>query len=278
MNQLVTCADDFGLSRGISDSILETVDRGAVRTISLLANGTAVEYALAEYAKRSERVTLALHVNLTEGKAISATKDIPHLVDEDGNFRYSIARLWLAYIFASYIERKALCEEVSREIAAQAARMRPALGSTGLVVNGHQHVQMIPFVFDAILNTEGVSAVRVIREPFYFCGMPSFRNMLALFVLARLSRRAAEKARARGIRTNDWFIGLLYSGRMNERVARAGLSKIGEGSVELLFHPGSATKGELIEWGGGNADLAWHYSPWRFRERASLLRIKKELE
>ena len=266
-------ADDFGLTQGITDTILETVDQGPVRLVSILANGEAVEYALSEYKKRSPFLKLALHLNLTEGKALSMPNDIPHLVDAKGMFRYSIARLWLAYIFGSRMKRSALRTEVHREIMAQCAVIRDTLGTKEFVINGHQHVHLIPFVFGAVMDTAGVSTVRIVREPFYICGMPSVRNTLARFVLALLSRHAAKRARMHGIHTNDWFIGLLYSGRMNEHIARVGLSKTGNGSVEMLFHPGSARDGELQGWQRSRADVAWHYSVQRTREREALKRL-----
>src|SRR3989344_3721426 len=72
IRSVTVCADDFGLSRGITDSILQTVDEGPVTQVSVIPNGEAVEYALAEYRRRSDRLALAVHVNLTEGKPLSS--------------------------------------------------------------------------------------------------------------------------------------------------------------------------------------------------------------
>ena len=275
-NTVTITADDFGLTRGITDTILEMVDGGHVQTVSILANGEAVAYALDEYRKRAQSLTLAVHLNLTEGRALSAPQDIPHLVDARGMFKHSIAGLWGAYLFGSHHTHAALRREVRAEMEAQCAVVRTALGTNALTVNGHQHVHMIPFVFEGLMAIRGVDAVRIVRENFFLCGIPSPVYVLARFVLAMLSMRATTSARALGIRTNDWFVGFLYSGHMDEDIARAGITHAGAGSVEVLFHPGSALPGELSEWQKSRAIIPWHYSPARVRERAALKKIHYE--
>jgi len=267
-------ADDFGLTRGITDTILEVVDKGPVRTVSILANGEAVEYALSEYKKRTAQVTLAVHIDLTEGKALLPFSTIPHLVDPRGMFKHSIAGLWGAYLFGSFQTRAVLRREVHAEMEAQCAIIRTALGTNAFAVNGHQHVHMIPFVFDELMTIQGVGAIRIVRENFFLAGIPSPVNILARFVLAVLSLRAAQKARALGMVTNDWFVGFLYSGHMNEDIAQSGIAHVGAGSVEVLFHPGSARSEELQEWRKGRAIIAWHYSPARLREREALKKFE----
>lgn len=266
-------ADDFGLTRGITDTILEVVDEGPVRMVSILANGEAVAYAVEEYKKRSEHLALAVHLNLTEGKALSAQQDIPHLIDAHGMFIHSIAGLWLAYIFGSSAKRAALRREVRAEMEAQCAVIRSALGARSLAVNSHEHAHMIPFVFNELISLEGITAVRIVRENFFLCGMPSLVNVFARWVLMVLSHFATLNARARGIHTNDWFVGFMYSGHMNEYIARAGIARARAGSVELLFHPGSAKNGELLEWRHSRAGIAWHYAKEREREREDLKKL-----
>lgn len=274
-NTITIAADDFGLTRGITDSILEVIDEGPVRLVSILANGEAVAYALSEYRKRAAYLTLAVHINLTEGKALLPFSDIPHLVDVRGMFKHSIAGLWLAYLFGTPRTRAALRREVRSEMEAQCAVVRTALGTNALTVNGHQHVHMIPFVFEELMTIQGIGAVRIVQENFFLCGIPSPVNVLARFVLALLSHRATLSANALVVRTNDWFVGFLYSGHMNEAVARSGIAHAGAGSVEVLFHPGSARSGELQEWRKGRAIIPWHYAPARLREREALKKLSK---
>ena len=271
---IMITADDFGLTRGITDTILEVVDGGPVKRVSILVNGEAVEYALSEYKKRAASLTLALHLNLTEGRALSAPQDISHLVDVHGIFNHSIAGLWWSYLFGSHTKRAALRREVRTEIQAQCAVVRVALGTSTLTVNGHEHVHMIPFVFDELVSIPCISEVRIVREHSFLRGLPSLENALAYPVMRWwCSTRARYIVRKRKIRTNDWFVGFLYSGRMDQKVAQTGIARAGEDSVEVLFHPGSARKGELKEWRESRAQIAWHYARARQREREVLKKL-----
>lgn len=270
--KIVITADDFGLSRGITDSILETVDNGPVRRVSILANGEAVEYALQEYAKRKDHLELAVHLNLTEGKALSASEDVPHLVDKEGRFKHSVAGLWGAYLLSSQNTRNEYRKEIRQEIDLQIARILRATSVSEIAVNGHQHVHLLPFVADEIAAMPQVSSLRLVCEPSYFSGPFSPMQGIARPILRLLSHRAHVAAKA----GNDWFVGFLYSGNMTIDRARRGLRRIPSGSVEVLFHPGSVREGELKEWKTSSGDLRWHTSPNRALERAELLLIRIE--
>lgn len=263
-------ADDFGLTRGITDTILETVDNGPVTLVSVIPNGEAVEYAAEEYKKRSGRLMLAMHLNLTEGRALSDKKGVSFLVDSVGNFKYGIAGLWGAYLIGSGRTKSHFREQVRREIEAQLAQVREVSGVNEVLVNGHQHVHLIPFVFDVLVSLPDIVSIRTIREPFQWTWSPI--TLLAHLILLHLSRRAVRIVRSRGIATNDAFVGFLYSGHMTEQTLRAGLARA-RGSVEILLHPGSALPGELNAWRGTHSDIAWHYSPWRAKERALLRKM-----
>jgi len=264
-------ADDFGLTRGITDSILDVVDNGPVRLVSIQTNGEAVDYALAEYQKRADFLTIAVHIDLTDGKALLPFSEIPHLVDARGIFVHSLEGLWLRYMFGSRRVREALRCEVHAEMEAQCAIVRRIAGAHGFAVNGHRHVHLVPFVFDELMKIDGVSAIRTVREPFFFCGFPPLVHLVAREVLRLLSRRARGIAHARGILTNDWLVGFLYSGHMTEQRARTGLAHAGEGSIELLFHPGSAKEGEFKgQYAQRSGTVAWHYALERARERETL--------
>ena len=261
--RFVVTAEDFGLSRGITDSILETVDKGPVRRVSIIGNGSAFASAVAE-AKRRPHLKLALHVNLTEGRPLSPRHAIPQLVDARGFFAYAPAAL-----LARSLMSRALSQQIRIEVAAQVLRAREALGTGALLVNGHQHVHLIPAVADALASMEGVAAVRNVSEPFYLAGSVSLAHLAARPLLAFLSRRAGRKLAL----ANAWFVGFLYSGRMTARALAAGLASVRNDGGEVLMHPGSALPGELAEWSG---DVAWHYAAARAAERQLLLTTRLE--
>lgn len=275
---MIVSADDLGLTRHNTDTILEAADSGALTSVSVLANGEALEYALAEYAKRKDALLLSAHLNLTEGKPVSPAADIPLLVDERGFFNCSPGRLWLRFLCSSPKKRKALKEQVAHELSAQWGLLRAratAHGADLARADGHQHVHMVPFVFDEVLLLPGLKHIRMVREPWYVANL-SFgflKNSLGCVALGSFARRNALRTKAQGIETNKYFLGVRYSGAMTLSAVEAGLQSIAAlpaGETEILFHPGEALPSELAEWKESGANVAWHYSSWRARERGLL--------
>lgn len=271
-HSFIVSADDLGLTRRATDSILEAFDRGAVTSTSILANGEATEYALQEYQKRRGGLTLAVHLDLTEGKALSDPKEIPHLVNANGMFKNSSTSLLLTYLFSSNSRRKELREQVERELRAQWQRIRAEVSVDA--ANGHQHVHMIPFVFDIVLELPDIRYIRIPTEPFYYV-RGNLRTYFSMHALTRyaflfLGWRNRAHTSASNIRTNDYLLGFLFSGHMTYDNVAAGLSALRNyrpGIVELVFHPGVAERSEFDK---DHANSAWYLSPAHQAEKALL--------
>ena len=283
MRKLSITADDFGLTRSVTDAALKAFDRGVLTAVSILPNGDAVGYALAEYEKRRDRLTLSVHLNLTEGPALSLKEEVPLLTDERGMLCHSFVSLWAAYLFASAAKRDALRGQIRRELSAQIRRIREGVQEgSGLRLDGHQHIHMLPFVFDVVLSiapTCGVSSVRIPQESFFLA--PPWRvyvssNLLKHILLNLLARHNRKKAEAQALAANSFFVGVLHSGCMSTRSLRGGLSRIARiapsSAVEVLFHPGEERPdAALAQY---TKSKRWYSSPWRARELDSLLSPK----
>lgn len=266
--RIVVTADDYGLTRGVTDTILEAADAGILTRVSILANGTAVDFALAEYLKRKEKLELSLHLNLTEGKPLSAPADIPHLTGRDGCFRYSPIGL----LFRSLMPfgRSKLRAEIQLEIEAQLRHVEKKLGLPMHFVDGHQHVHMVPMVcrtLEEVHATHPFRGVRLSREPFFF-SKEVFTSLSELVTRHfGLSVLSWWNNRTRNLPFADRFIGLIASGQLtldNVRAALAEATRFGGGTVEIGTHPGGTQSNELTDWKG---NTEWYTSPWRLLER-----------
>src|SRR3989440_1982544 len=67
---LVVNADDFGLSPGVTDGILEAHAAGVVSSVSVLVNAPGWEHAVAAL-RGTESLGVGLHLNLTAGEPVS---------------------------------------------------------------------------------------------------------------------------------------------------------------------------------------------------------------
>lgn len=274
-------ADDIGLTKHNTDTILETVDARVVTGVSMLANGEALEYAATACGARSGTVRVAVHLNLTEGPALSDAAAIPLLADERGHFKHSVLMLGLSYACSSARRRRDFRTQIRLELTRQWNIVRATLqqqGTDAVRADGHQHVHMLPFVFDEIVGLSGLVSIRIPDEPVHVVRRSEaaiLRYLLPLLGMRLFANRNRRVADSRGILSNAAFVGFLFSGHMTADSAREGLVRAREqhaASVEVLFHPGSSQDGELASWNDSRADTAWHRSPRRIAERAVLLR------
>lgn len=181
-------ADDWGLSEGINDAIIELALSGKLYSVSLMANSEFLNYRLDELLRISSP-RWALHLNLTEGRAISSLDSSSGLVDGSGMFQGQ-KRLWLN-IFWGALSPAA----VVAEFKAQWGQLE-SLGVNITEINGHHHVHQLPRVYrileKEILKKENVS-LRVMADP----------SHLASYIMGRRLSWAAD---SRVKRTSHMYI------------------------------------------------------------------------
>lgn len=83
--KLIINADDFGLSKSISDGIILGIQEGYITSTSIMANMPCAEYAVKKSVEYDINC-IGLHINLTVGKPIIENCN---LVDNEGIFYYN---------------------------------------------------------------------------------------------------------------------------------------------------------------------------------------------
>jgi hypothetical protein len=175
---------------------------------------------------------------------------------------------------------------VRTELKAQVEKVRDAVGrNIPLRLDSHQHPHHIPFVFRIVADLcrdLPAAGMRLVREPFFVDTRALRRHSLGGVgkhaLLNALSARHRPELAARGIASDDWFVGALLTGRMSPSAVDASLRRIralsrgdaGNVSVEILFHPGGAVPGEEAIWARYPAIRAYYFSPWRRFESEGL--------
>lgn len=79
-------ADDFGLTKGVTDGIIKAHLEGVVDSTTLMMNGLAVNYAITR-AKQIPSLQVGIHLVLTWGKPIA--DNVPELIKSNGTFKYT---------------------------------------------------------------------------------------------------------------------------------------------------------------------------------------------
>lgn len=83
--KLILNADDFGLTARVNQAILETMNRGIVRSTTIMMNQPGTQDAI-NLVKAGKVKSLGLHLNLTAGQPLSPANKLPDLIDTNGQF------------------------------------------------------------------------------------------------------------------------------------------------------------------------------------------------
>ncbi|HEV3344908.1 MAG TPA: ChbG/HpnK family deacetylase [Pirellulales bacterium] len=276
MNRLLLHADDFGFNDAITRGIIEGFSNGLLTGASVLTNAPAAPLAV-ELWKWLERLRaagglpsapmrhrlgdgsmsfddapfdLGVHLNLTQGRPLTAPRYADELLDTEGRF-LTPGKLFLK-LFASGRRWRATLNE---ELAAQIEWLLDhGLGPTHL--NGHQYVEMMPVVGELIpvlAQRYGVGWVRAACEPGHLrhslwpglrlanCGLSSIKHGYAVRF-----RRVLDAA---GIRHADAYFGASHAGRIDLAIVRRFLRLARSHAVsEIAFHPGQQCNEETLIW------------------------------
>lgn len=144
MRKLIVDADDFGLTRGINQGILETIEKGIVQSINVISNMPYYEEVL-NLVKKYPHVSVGIHFNLVTGKPISSLEKVRSLVDEKGNF------LTGANFKKKYLKGKIKKKEISHELEEQIKALTN-LGIKPTHFNFHQIKLLFPRILPLIIR------------------------------------------------------------------------------------------------------------------------------
>jgi chitin disaccharide deacetylase len=200
--RLRLCADDYGISPAVNRAIRDLITRGRINATSVMvvAPSFSSEEALALLAVAPPGVAVGLHFTLTAP-----------FQPRTGGFRPLASADHfpsLQHAFAAGLLRRLHLVALAAEAAAQLEAFRSAFGRLPDFVDGHQHVQLLPQVGDALLAVMQRSAPQAwIRQ----CGRSAALTRRARdpkgLLLDLLSRRLRVRSAAMGISTNPAFAG-----------------------------------------------------------------------
>jgi predicted glycoside hydrolase/deacetylase ChbG (UPF0249 family) len=247
LKTLVVTADDVGLHPGMTLGALRAHDRGIVTACSVVANGRALDDAV---ERLRDRPGLDAGIHLTfvgSERPLSPPERVSSLLGPDGaflpGFRAFAARYVLGRIDPAELEAE-LRRQIERLLAA---------GLNLVHANSHQHLHVLPRVFEVVLKLAEdyrIPWVRIPRDPAALRSLNP--RALEIAILNGIGRTARRQARGSRIETADRTVGILDAGRLTPgRLVRI-LGDV-DGITELVCHPGVGD-GELAgvyDWGYG---------------------------
>ena len=242
---LVVTADDVGLHAGMTDGAIEAHERGIVTACSVVPAGRDFARA-ADQLRERPSLAVGVHLTLVGARPLSTPGEVPSLVGRDGallpGFGVFLRRYYAGNIAPEHVEW-----ELRRQIEA----VRNA-GLSVSHINGHQHLHVLPRVYDVVMRLAAEYGIAFVRTP--VDRQPRHVPLARWLAVAALSRYA-RAARRRGptcerARVGDGTIGIAQAGHLTVGRIAALLPLVG-GITELVCHPGLDERAIATEfpWG-----------------------------
>ncbi|MBR0418649.1 MAG: ChbG/HpnK family deacetylase [Erysipelotrichaceae bacterium] len=90
--KLIVQGDDYGFTKGVTYGILEGIDHGVLTASGMFANMDIAPWA-AKFMKERKDFCWGIDFNVVSGPSVCDPKEIPHMVDENGEFIRSGVRV-----------------------------------------------------------------------------------------------------------------------------------------------------------------------------------------
>ncbi len=239
MNNFFFHADDFGRSPNISKTIYACIKKKTISSISIIVSEKI--YGL-NYLRKIN-ISKRLHLNLTDFSEKKSNKD----------FIYNLSFLYLS-LMPFLPNFKINKKKVENEILRQIKLYKKCIKKDEIFLDGHQHVHMIPWVFNIIFNLRKKNNIVSIRIPDEIFAINIF-DLLKLSILKNLFKCFIikffiyiSKSKIDKIKYNYNFFGVIYSGLQNDKslkkIILLSKKKTNKKKIEILLHPGYANSKE----------------------------------
>lgn len=241
VKKFILNSDNFGLSPDYNRAVLNGYNNGFLKSASLVANGSAFDAAVNEILPECPKISIGVHLNLTIGKSLSRSS---LLTDSVGNFNLN----FLSALFKS--SNPEFLKQVEKEFRVQIEKIASVVKITH--IDSAAHIHAIPAIFEIVCklaNEYKIPYVRTHFEEFYV--VPDLKsnlniryplNIFKLITLNILTLKNRETIKKYDLNTNNYIVGVTYSGMMSNKVLEAGLKTLSDEDdfvAEGVFSPAS---------------------------------------
>jgi predicted glycoside hydrolase/deacetylase ChbG (UPF0249 family) len=246
MKRLVVNADDFGLTESINRGIIVAHRDGILTSASLLANGSATGQAIASSLQFPE-LSVGVHLNISEGRPVSPAAHVSSLVNERGELHLKPLPMWIRIA-----RRQINLEDIRTECRAQILKIIDG-GITPTHLDGHLHIHVLPQVSRIVIGLAHEFRITNVRCPTENLeatfpllwkiggGVAALRRFAIAYAVSSSARRLREELRITGLVCPGAFLGLAHTGFLDTQALGALLPVVGDGTTELMCHPGYAS-------------------------------------
>jgi predicted glycoside hydrolase/deacetylase ChbG (UPF0249 family) len=226
--RLIINVDDFGACREVNMAVMQIARASILGGASVLANGICWQQAV-DFLRDNLELSAGIHLNVVEGRAISAAPEVRIITDRDGSFPglSALLKRWI-------LRPLAVSRAVEIEWRAQIERLMRA-GVWLKHADSHQHLHAFPPAYCCAVRLCQEYGIPALRHPCEKGALP-FRRKSALALQTSLSI-SQQVARRTGLRHNDYFLGFRRVGAYGVSELIEDLRRIPNGLTEIALHP-----------------------------------------
>ena len=242
MRRLIINADDFGLTGGVNRAIVECHRAGSVTSATLMASSAEFTAAV-DLARAYPKLGVGCHVVLVDGQPLLSPAEVRSLtLSGTPMFRRT------ATDFArAAVRRRISGDEIAAEAVAQMRKLQAA-GVKLTHFDTHKHTHIFPIALKSLLRAAKECGIGAVRNPFAplhvidgaaIAQQPKlWLRYLQVKILRRYEPGFRHAVKDAGLRTTDGIFGVIATGLLDEKIFRAILDSIPDGTWELVCHPG----------------------------------------
>jgi hopanoid biosynthesis associated protein HpnK len=242
VRRLIINADDFGLTRGVNRSIVESHRQGVLTSATLMAGAPACAEAV-QLAQQNSKLGVGCHVVLVDGAPVGDPARLRSLTGPAAaEFTSSIGTL----------ARRAMFGRIDQDEVESEARLQfQKLLNDGVQLthfDSHKHAHLFPALLEPLLRAARACGIRAVRNPFepprpLLTKVVRKRpNLWKRYAQARILRewqpafrRLVAKA---GLKTTSGTLGIVVTGVLDQQILEQLIAEMPEGTWELVCHPG----------------------------------------
>lgn len=235
-------ADDFGMSKAFNRAVLNGYNNGFLTSASICANGKAFNAAVNEILPECPDLGIGIHLNIIEGRSLTKA---PLLTNKRGKFNKGFIQLLLNSNNSEFLS------QIEYEFRTQ---IETLMNYTKIDhIDSHVHTHAIPNIFKItakLAKEYNIPYIRTQFEEMYF--VPGIKkhinlrypvNIIKILLLNLFTLNNKKIAEEYGLKTNDYLIGVGYTGMMDAQTIEFGLKALEDDCLaEALIHPCNYTR------------------------------------
>jgi chitin disaccharide deacetylase len=228
---LFITADDFGLSREISEGIIMCAKEDLIDATALLVNAPDSDFAIAHLSELAQ-VEVGLHLSLVEGYSLTGNKS---LLSQHSYFQGKpcLHANWKKFL-KLYSTNRISLNELEEELEAQIERFHALVGEIPFL-NSTQHLHVLPRVSNLIQKICKRHQIKKLRSPSVSLKEMNFTKKK---IAGGLFLNSCSGLSKNGIKSLGKTYGISISGQIDEGFMEFVVKESRSKKIELVMHPG----------------------------------------